>query len=265
MENGAIEQGQLSEDGSQGQFVDEDPNGDATESGALEQDPVSEDGGFDPNSPESRHWQSVADKRVASLEAKLRGIEGKLAGNRLREPQQKNEGPSLDDILRPGDFQMPALPAGDLEQYGFDDKMASMLDQRVMKLMQAWTGHAVGNINNFNAQAQQQQMQQTAAQKIGAFVDENPQHGEKLLGLYDAMPQMASSDPEGFLEFARFKLGLTAAPQPTPGRGLARVVQASQTRPTRSSGAQARVPQSNSLREDVERAVADSLRRQGRG
>jgi len=105
-------------------------------------------------------------------------------------------------------------------------------------------------------------------QKLTGFIStlESGQ-AESFMPLYNQYAQLAESDPDGFIEFAKVKLGIGAKPNgqtPPPARpNLAGAVAASATRPTANGRTQPRVTQPKSVRDGVAAAVAQALRRSG--
>lgn len=247
MENGADEQVATgAEDSDAGSFTDEQSNDAGAEGGALEE---GQDGGepvqFDRNSPEARYWQSEKDKAIGKLEAKIARLEQAQATGRMSQPQEAT-GPSVEEIVNVVSFQPPAKAVKVLEERGLDPEAIGAL----VEILGAFGGHTLNGVNAYNQRAFAQQQQQTAAQKIGAFVEKNIERRDDILKIYDEMPDVAARNPDRFLKVVEMELGLSKpAQQQPPKRGLASAVTASGTRPTRNGNAPARKPAPASLRE----------------
>lgn len=234
---------------------------------------VSEDDstGFDPTSPESRHWQSVADRQIAKAKAELEGRLAKLEQQRTAEQlkasrtSQADNRPQLDDLVAFDPQSIPNMPA-DLVGY-FGDDGAARLREWVADAIKSGSRAVLGNVVSANERAAQEYQQATVQQKLTGFIGtlESGQ-AESFMPLYNQYQSLAESDPDGFIEFAKVKLGIGAKPaatQPQARQNLAGAVQASSTRPTANGRTQPRVPQPKTVRDGVRAAVEQALRRSG--
>lgn len=265
MENGTIEQDGAGAVDSEGSITDGYSNGESAGDGALDDGQLAGEGEqFDRNSPESRYWQSQKDKEVGELKTQLARLESRIASGRLQQqPQAPNE-PTLDDIMDFDAFQVPSLPAGELENLGFDDRSLAAIDRRSAEIARHVARHVLASVTAHNQRSMAAQQQGVAAQKIGAFVDANGEHGQAILRLYDEMPDLAARNPDRFISIAKSELGLAErAPQQSPRRGLASAVSQSSTRPTRNGNAPVRTQPPSSIRDAVANAIDGYMKRKG--
>ena len=117
-----------------------------------------------------------------------------------------------------------------------------------------------------NEQAAQEFQKQTVQSKLTTFIETlGSGQAESFMPIYNQYQQLAESDPDGFIEFAKVKLGIGQAPaaQPQVRQNLANAVQASSTRPTTNGRTQPRMPKPASVRDGVRAAVEQALRRSG--
>jgi hypothetical protein len=236
---------------------------------------VSEDdqAGFDPTSPEARHWQSVADRRIAKLEAslgeRLSKFEQQQAAQQLKTSReagtsQVDNRAILDEIVGFDPGIIPDVPK-DL-QYALGDEASALLRNWFAEGLRNGGRAIIGNIDGVNQRAAQQMQQQSVQSKLTGFIGTlDGQKAEAFMPIYTQYQQLAESDPDGFIEFAKVKLGLNAKPNGTPQarQNLAGAVQASSTRPTANGMTQPRVQQPKTVRDGVTAAVQQALRRSG--
>lgn len=239
-------------------------NGEAADTGEGTQD------SYDPTSPEARKWQSVADRQIAKakaeFEARLAKIEQQQVAQKLKESGNGSEtpgAPDIDDILQVDVASMPNIPAGTLGGY-FDQESLSAMDQRIAQISLHVARESVRSIAAYNQKAAQEYQKTQVQQKLTGFVGTlDSGQAEAFMPIYTQYQSLAESDPDGFIEFAKVKLGAGPKPQAPARQNLANAVQASGTRPTVNGGTQPRVAQPKSVRDGVAAAVAQVLRRSG--
>jgi hypothetical protein len=217
--------------------------------------------GVNTNSPEYRHFQSVADRRIAEMQnqtktemakrdAQIQALQAKFSA--LETQRTHTQQPSQTDSYGLNlDFQQApklTLPEGAY----LDEATASAIDKVLNDRIQ-WT---IAQIQQQQAAVIQQTQTQQAEQQLVGFAQGLDQVKQvEFVGLVRQYEPIARQDPAAFLKFAEVQLGLNQAPRPTepaPTKLVPQQQPIPSQRPTNNGGvAQRRNP--NETLEDIVR------------
>ena len=203
---------------------------------------------FDPTSPAARHFQSLADRKIAEKEKQMADLKTQLdklnAERELQKlhadedprPSEPQQPQAIDDVLFSG---VPDWQYGDEDTREALSPFESTIDGRLKQIV----GVVVRNIASAQQQALQAQQTQSAQAKIEAFGSEiPPDKAQAYVELVGQFRDAALANPDMFLKLAREHLSISneapadeapATPaSPSPGRPVVRQVTAAIPRPT---------------------------------
>jgi len=221
--------------------------------------------GVNTNSPEYRHFQSVADKRIAEIQnatkaemakfqEQIAALQAKLSAQDLQRVTEQKQ-PVTDQSGFGLDFsQAPRLQLP--EGAYLDEATATALDKAVNDRIQ-WTIAQIEQRQQ--AAVQQQQLTQAAQQLVGFAQGLPPAKQVEFMGLVQQYEPIARQDPAAFVKFAQTQLGMDSAPKAAE-TAPPKLVQPSQAipsqRPTNNpSGLAPRRDPNETLRDIVQRNV----------
>jgi hypothetical protein len=221
--------------------------------------------GVNPNSPEYRHFQSVADRRIAEMQnqtksemakfqAQIQQLQAKLSAQEIARQQPAQQQSPDNSYGLQLDFQQApklALPEGAY----LDEATASAVDRVINDRIQ-WT---IAQIQQQQAAAIQQAQAQQAEQQLVGFAQGLDQAKQvEFVGLVRQYEPIARQDPAAFLKFAETQLGLNQAPKeaaPAPVKLVQPQQPIPSQRPTNNGGVSPRRNANETLEEIVRRNV----------
>lgn len=175
--------------------------------------------GVNTNSPEYRHFQSVADRRIAAMEAatkaemeKFRGEVAQLQAQLSAQTIQRQQPPPQSQENQYGlNLPFEQAPKFTLPEGGYlDEATASAVDKVINDRIQ-WT---IAQIQQQQAQAIQQAQAQQAEQQLVGYAQGLDQAKQvEFVGLVRQYEPIARQDPAAFLKFAEAQLGTKTAPK----------------------------------------------------
>ena len=227
--------------------------------------------GVNANSPEYRHFQSVADRRIADIQnqtktemgkfqAQIAQLQAQISAQTMQRPTPPTQPQENQYGLNLPFEQAPRLQ---LPEGGYlDEATASAVDKVINDRIQ-WT---IGQIQQQQAAAiQQAQAQQAEQQLVGYAQGLDPAKQVEFVGLVRQYEPIARQDPASFLKFAEAQLGLNAAPKeaaPAPQKLAQPQQPIPSQRPTYNGGVAPRRNANESLEDIVRRNVMKQTRGQ---
>lgn len=252
--------------GSPSESVEQAPtepqDGEASTAGGTDQGQGGEApaAGVDAGSPEYRHWQSVSDKAVAkarnemkaeveALKSQIQSVQGKMVETQLKGRPEGEQSLAENMIL---DFSR-------VKPYSADDDLSPYADSITARVRHE-ISETVRLLQERGMQQQQQYAAQEREQKLVNFASTLPPDKQlEYVQLVNQMGNIAKSDPDAFLELAKYKFQPTPAPEPhiqpqQDSRKLAGQVTNASTRPT-VNGRASPIAQGGNMRDKILAAV----------
>ena len=216
--------------------------------------------GLDAGSPEYRHWQSVSDKAIAkaraemkaevdALKAQIASVQGKVVQAEIK-GRPEAEGQLAESMILDFSRAKPYAQEDDLTPYG--DAITARVRHEIAEAVKLIQERGLAEQARYAAQAREQKLVDFAATLP-------PDKQLEYVQLVNQMGNIAKSDPEAFLELAKYKFQAAPAPvsQPTPTvdpTRLAQQVTNASTRPT-VNGRAGPIAQGGNMREKILAAV----------
>jgi hypothetical protein len=215
--------------------------------------------GVDATTPEYRHWQSVSDKAIAkarsemkaevdALKAQVSSIQGKVVQAEIK-GRPEAEGQLAESMIL--DFSRAKPFTGDDDLSPYADSITARVRHEITE--------AVRLIQERGLQEQAQYAAQAREQKLVDFASTLPPDKQlEYVQLVNSMGNIAKSDPDAFLELAKYKFQPAPAqvsqPPAVDPQRLANQVTNASTRPT-VNGRAGPIAQGGNMREKILAAV----------